>query len=75
MKISELLEAYKDIIHKSQMIANVRKNLVLYCYNHEVYFLVKDGNIVIGNINLKPEDSKEIEGGIATQFLFNKTKQ
>ena len=27
-----------------------------------------------GNINLKPEDSKEIEGGIATQFLFNKTK-
>ena len=27
-----------------------------------------------GNINLKPEDSKEIEVGIATQFLFNKTK-
>lgn len=27
-----------------------------------------------GNINLKPEDSKEIEGGIATQFIFNHTK-
>jgi len=47
-------EAYQGIISKSKMIANVRKNLVLYCYNNEVYFLIKDSDIVIGNINLKP---------------------
>ena len=27
-----------------------------------------------GNINLKPEDSKEIEGGMVSQFTFNRTK-
>lgn len=70
-------EEYGKLIPKSTKIADVRKNLELYCFNDRVYMLVKDHNIVLGNATLSPADVAGKQylhvDGIFVDPLYRKT--
>ncbi len=68
---------YGKLINQSSKVADVRKNIELYCYHTRIYFLVKDHTIVLGNINLDPIDVVGKQylnvSGIFVDPLYRKT--
>jgi hypothetical protein len=56
IKSDDYQESYLPILQKAKKLADVRKNLELFCYANKIYLLVKDEEVIVGNLNLSPQN-------------------